>query len=313
MKNEAPLLKTTTCSIALLRRQIMDAFEAMLFSLDKLGDALIQDNHLMAWVSDGIDLFNFPEAYTSREKALHILSQYEYLPSQAPREIIVCAGFIGASQHTLDIVCQLNLEKDEFKQAILALKKINPNIYHNELTQTFDSLLAHKRDLSTANQLQKMGLARLHLKQCYRKIPVLSSTPLKISWTWANTRSIKKISVLEAEKLLRKRNILDEGIILQVKKLSHLAQDEPLAIVQDLAPHLRANLVMDANQPKERIMVKGPVPLFFPATANQACPEFKPPKQKTAKDKARVIRNDVRLDPGPFLPAIRAHRYLNRS
>jgi hypothetical protein len=299
-----------TCSIALLRRQVAESFEAMLCSLDELGEALLDESALMAWVMDSNGLFNFPDHFSAREKIIQILNQYEYLSSQAPREIIVCAGFVGASQETLKIITKLNDQKDEFKQNILALKKIKPSLHEDELTNSFKALLSHKRNLPTASNLRKMGLGRLHLKQCYRKIPILNSAPLKISWTWANTRSIKRITVLEAEKLLRKRNISDEGIVLQLKKLSSLPLNEPLAIVQDLAPHLRANLVMAPSEPRERIMVKGPVPIFFPASLNQPWPQFKPPKKKTPKDKARVIRNDVRLDPMPFLPAIRAHRYL---
>lgn len=299
-----------TASVALLRAQVVEAFESLLTALDNLTEALLQESALMAWVSDNHDLFQFPEHYSVREKIIQILNQYEYLPTQAPREIIVCAGFVGASEETLDLVRILNNKKDAFKQSILALKKLKPLFQEEELTQSFQSLLAHKRNLPTASYLRKMGLARLHLKQCYRKIPILSRTPLKISWTWANTRSIKKITVLEAEKLLRKRNINDEGIQLQLKKLASLSPSNSLAIVQELAPHLRANLVMDPAEGKERLMVKGAIPIFFPASLNHPWPEFKPPKVKTPKDKARLVRNDVRLELNPFLPAIRAHRYL---
>jgi hypothetical protein len=293
-----------TSSLALLRAQVTDALETMLLSLDVLGEALLEESALMAWVMDGNALFNFPDHFSAREKIIQILTQFEYLSTQAPREIVVCAGFVGASLETLEIIRKLNDQKDEFKRTILALKKVKPSLHED------DFLLSHKRSLPTANNLRKMGLARLHLKQCYRKIPILTSAPLKISWTWANTRSIKRITILEAEKLLRKRNIFDEGIALQLKKLSSLPSNETLAIVQDLAPHLRANLVMEPCQARERIMVKGSVPIFFPASLNQPWPEFKPPKIKTAKDSARVIRNDVRLEVLPFLPAIGAHRYV---
>lgn len=309
--NSNGILEST--SIALLRRDVIDAFEAMCLSQNQLNLALIAENNLMAWVMDTGELFNFPKHYSNREKIIQVLSQYEYFSTQAPREIIVCAGFVGASQETLNIVTTLNAQKDEFKRSILALKKIKPLIQDNELTQAFETILSHKRNLPTASNLKKLGLSRLHLKQCYRKIPILSQAPSKISWTWANTRSIKRISVLEAEKLLRKKNITDQGIILQLQKLASLSKNESLAIVQDLAPHLRANIVMEPSAPKERLMVKGPIPLFFPASVNQPWPEFKPPKVKTSKDKARVIRNDVKLEPTPFLPAIRAHRYQNLS
>lgn len=303
--------KPETKSIGLLRQDVIDTFSAMLITQENLNQAMLNENALMAWAADSSDYFNFPQHYSVREKIIHILSQYDYLPTQAPREIIVCAGFVGASEQTLDIAVRLNNQKDAFKQTILALKKVKPNLVDDELFHAFDHFWSHKRHGSTAAHLRKMDLARLHLKQCYRKIPILKAAPLKISWTWANTRSIKKITVAEAEKLLRKKNVSDEGIVLQLEKLAQLPFNEPLAIVQNLAPHLRANLVMEPSHPKERIMVKGPIPIFFPTTVNQPWPEFKAPKIKTTKDKTRLIRNDVRLEPLPFLPAIRAHRYLN--
>lgn len=305
------ITKPETKSIALLRQEVIETFGTMLLTQENLNQAILNESCLMAWAADSNGFFNFPPQYSIREKIIHILNQYEYLPAQAPREIIVCAGFVGASESTLEIVFALNHQKDNFKQAILALKKVKPNLLDDELSQTFNHFISHKRHGSTAAHLRTMDLAKLHLKQCYRKIPILKSAPLKISWTWANTRSIKRITVAEAEKLLRKKNLSDEGIVLQLEKLAQLPSKEPLAIVQNLAPHLRANLVMEPSQPKERIMVKGPIPIFFPTTVNQPWPEFKPPKTKMTKDKSRHIRNDVRLDPFPFLPAIRAHRYLN--
>ncbi len=164
------------------------------------------------------------------------------------------------------------------------------------------------RNLNTATTLKSVGLARLHLKQCYRKIPILSHSPLKISWTWAHTRSIKKISINKAQEMLLKKGT-DAGIEMQIDKLKHLGAFEELAIVQELAPHLRANIVYSIDDKIHRSMIKGPIPIFFPCTPETPFPQFKPPVKKCDKDQNRSKRSDVRLDPNPYLPAIRAHRY----
>jgi len=164
-----------------------------------------------------------------------------------------------------------------------------------------------------AHNLHRIGLSRLHLKQCYRLIPYFEKRPDKITWTWANTRSIKRITVLEADALLLKQGE-DNRIAWQRQKLAQLSQDEPLAVVQELAPHLRANVVFRDNEKATptRKMIKGPVPIFY---AEHNClqpnllPCFRPPKEKKAKDKDRLTRNDMKLEPNLFLPAIRAHRY----
>ena len=80
--------------------------------------------------------------------------------------------------------------------------------------------------------------------------------------------------------------------------------------MQTLAPHLRANLVFEEGNTIKRRIVKGPVPLFYLGTKGEALPELRPPSKKHGRNEKRHIRSDVRLEPEPFLPAIRAHRYL---
>src|SRR5688572_19186498 len=137
--------KPETSSIALLRHDVVETFSAMLLTLENLSQAMLSETDLMAWAAESSDFFKFPQSYSVREKIIHILRQYEYLPTQAPREIIVCAGFVGTSEETLEIVVKLNHQKDAFKQAILALKKVKPNLLDDELFRAFDHFLSHKR------------------------------------------------------------------------------------------------------------------------------------------------------------------------
>ncbi len=264
-----------------LRIEIVNTFQQLTQAIWHLCDAIKLESALIAWVQD---------SENAREKACEIFSQLQYLDNQAPREILICAGFIGASQTTLDLVQKVNHCKARFKQSVLALKQAK--------ISTEDPLL----------ELKKMGLARLHLKQCYRQIPILKEVPHKISWTWANTRSIKKITVAKAQELLLKKG---EGlnIEMQLKKLGALSPHEPLAIVQELAPHLRANIVFKKDDIISRTMIKGPVPIFFPCQTQTPFPQFNPPTKKSGRNQNRSIRSDVQLDPNSYLPAIRAHRY----
>ena len=161
------------------------------------------------------------------------------------------AGIVASSAGTLEAIQHLNACKDRFKASILALKSAKIALSDPYLTEHFEKVLS-KRARDVADTLTKMGLARLHLKQCYRRIPCFAVRPSKVSWTWANTRAITRISVNEAEKLLLKQGT-DPGIILQLNKLAHLNYDEPLAILQTLAPHLRANLVFEEGNTIKQI------------------------------------------------------------
>ncbi len=266
----------------------------------------ILDGQLPAWFQAPATL-PLPTSATTREQACILLGQLEYLHNQQPREILVGAGIIAASSETIMVLQELNQSKANFKRAILRLKDAKIQVQQTYLRDQFEQLLP-MRDTGVATSLSRVGLARLHLKQCYRKIPCFLSRPEKISWTWANTRSIKRISIQEAEQMLHK-HVTDPGIERQLKLLGNLNSNEKLAIVQDLAPHLRANLVMPDGYSTKRVMVKGPVPIFYLTDDNLALPDFAPPGAKHGRNKDRVIRKDVKINPEPFLPAIRAHRY----
>ncbi len=264
------------------------------------------DKDLPAWFQPPASLPISPNS-NMRQQACRLLGQLEYLDTQQPREILVGAGIIAASIETITAVQQLNAAKAQFKQAILKLKAAKIAVNHVTLLQNFEQLLT-QREQSLAVNLTRMGLARLHLKQCYRKIPYFLQRPNKVSWTWANTRSIKKISVQDAEQMLQK-HLPDPGIERQIKLLQGLNAQEKLAIIQDLAPHLRANLVLPNGTDIKRVMVKGPVPIFYLHEDGATLPEFTPVGAKRGRDKDRLIRKDVKINPDPFLPAIRAHRY----
>lgn len=279
-------------------QNVLDAFLALTQALTKLNDCIRQDIDRVAWVQD--DPLGRISGASPREKIISILNQLYYAPEQLPREIIVCAGFVGASSETLTTAHHVNQCKEAFKRHILALKPAKLSVNNPLLLSRFSEI---------ALTLKNVGLSRLHLKQCYRKIPILQDVPAKISWTWAHTRSIKKISLQTAQMLLLKRGN-DDGIQIQLQKLGTLHPNESLAIVQELAPHLRANVVFAHAKENVRLMIKGPIPIFFPATTSTPAPQFTIPPEKQKKDSARMIRSDVKLDPLVFLPAIRAHRYL---
>lgn len=291
------------------RLNVLQSFQKLQDSLAALEDAVCQqDAHLPVWFQPPQNL-QLPNQLSDREKAIGLIQQLEYLDHQAPREILVGAGLLAASPRTLEVIHQLNLNKDLFKSSILSLRAAKIPVKDPYLTENFEKIL-NKRSVLLNKTLKKMGLSRLHLKQCYRRLPFFKTKPYKVSWTWANTRAISRISVKEAETLLRKHG-QDPGIEWQLAKLQTLGANEPLAIVQELAPHLRANvLISESDSEYKRMMVKGPVPLFYPMEDDFSLPIIRPPGEKRGRNKNRLIRSDVKLEPTPFLPAIRVHRYL---
>ncbi|WP_235603134.1 DNA replication terminus site-binding protein [Piscirickettsia litoralis] len=178
------------------RIDVINAYEALNQALSNLEHAINNDQHLPSWIEGN------PSA--PRQSSYQAIGQLEYLSDQPPKETLICAGLIAASPQTLDCVKQVNEAKVQFKQAMLALKAAKITVHDPALVSHFESHL-QTRSKGTRSHLQKMGLARLHLKQCYRKIPLLEERPNKISWTWAHTRAIKRISAADCITLLQKK------------------------------------------------------------------------------------------------------------
>jgi len=287
---------------------VINSFSNLKDALNIVFDAIVNiDKELPAWFEEPKEL-SFPSNYTTRLKIAKFLQQLEYLDTQNPREILVGAGILAASPDTMKNLNNLNKAKDTFKAAMLAFKKLKISMQNPQLIEHFEKIL-DQRKAPTTTALKKLGALRLHLKQCYRKIPLFEQKPVKASWTWANTRAITRINTFQAITLLNKQG-QDYGIQSQLQKLASISEDEPLAIVQELAPHLRVNIVLkDKNQESYRVMVKGPIPLFYLDDLSGILPSIKPPGKKKGRQEDKPARRDAKLNPEPFLPAIRVHRY----
>ena len=284
------------------RIEVIECFKKLQQSLYQLAPALYHDAKLPLWLSDHHD------AKSARQQVYHVLKQIEYTANQAPRNTIQLPGLVAASNETLQLIQYINALKDQFKAAIQRLKK-QGNSFSDQVLQHNLQELLNKRHPHSHMALQRSGLSRLHLKQCYRHIPSLTLKPEKVSWTWAHTRAIKRITVAEAEQALRKKSHLP-GISAQLQKLTALATTEPLAIVQELAPHVRANITTQlANGTLKRQMLSAALPIFYPDVPQGKLPLVSHAGSKQKKSRFRLTRSDQKLCDEVFLPALRAYRY----
>lgn len=287
--------------------KVLESFDDLQEALKIVNQQLIKDAHRVAWMQP----LPYPELHdpSPHQSALNVIQQLQYQAGQEGREILLGVGLFAVSEATYAALEKVNACKSAFKYAILTLKAQDIKTTDEWLSLEFEALLHKTRNENTQATLKRTGLSRLHLKQCYRQIPLLTRRPEKVSWSWANTRAIKKISKPDAITLLKKRGS-DQGIEQQIARIEAMPVKEQLAIVQDLSPHLRTNIVMNTEEGVKRFMLKGSLPLFY-VDDGQPLPECCPPQAQ--KRSSRAQRSDVKLDPNPFAPAIRAHRYLIES
>lgn len=292
-----------------LRIDIIETFKILQSALGELQHNICYtDSALPIWFQEP-SILNFKNT-NSRENLASFLSQLEFVDAQDPKEILLGPGILACSNVTLQSINKVNIAKDNFKESMIKCKKAKIKLNDSDLNQEFNLLLDKHRPNIISKALNKMGLARLHLKQCYRKIPILNNRPSKVSWTWAHTKAIKKIDVNTArEMLIKKRQV--SGIEDQIRKLETLQPNDKLAIVQELAPHLRANILTGTDAEPKRFMIKGSMPIFYLDETNALLPKHSPPSiVKKPTESSRKQRSDVKLEGAPFIPALRAHRYL---
>ncbi|MBN2700900.1 MAG: hypothetical protein JXR29_05555 [Methylothermaceae bacterium] len=229
----------------------------------------------------------------ARQRLAAVLEQLEYPDDRDGRETEICPGIVGASPKLLHLAADLNAAKEYFKHAVLE---------------------ANREDRETAHRIMKQqGYARIHFKQVYRHLPILLKKPDSVRFTWGMTRSIKKISRQEAyRKLIALTGDNPTlGFQKQLEALAAHPKDEPIAIVQDLKPHIKANVcwVKGTGRDKEvtRKMISAALAVLIPLDPGERLPTYS--AAYPGSRKPRKSRADVKIEAEAFLPSIRGHRY----
>lgn len=288
-------------SVIALRADLLASFETLLQHLDVCCTQIRQDRALSAWVS--LTEEELTGATDMRTKALQLYRALWYQDDRDGRETLTCPGIVGVSPATLIAAQECNLAKDSFKAAVLALKVLE--------RREADAVLAdlHQRQENVGVALRRMGAARLNLKQAYRHIPLLEQLPLKIGFTWSKQgRVIQRTSVAAARRLLEQR-VETPQIRLELQRLQEIRDDEMLARVRSVCPHLRANIVFpDHVGDRRRRLMQAPLPVLVPLHPGQPLPDFVPVAPEPPVS-LRLRRADVRIEDEPLLPSVRVYRY----
>ena len=96
----------------------------------------------------------------------------------------------------------------------------------------------------------------------------------------------------------------------QLQKMASIAENTPLAQVQNQAPLMRANLFFENQLPglPDRQAMNIAMPLFILAK-EAVLPPFNIPSATAPEKRTRAKRSDAQLEDDAFLPSIRVFRY----
>lgn len=284
--------------------ELVEAFDHLATQLSAFS-ASLRELSPRCWVAMSDD----EESLDPLTKAATYYQDIWYKGEQDGRETRSCYGFVMASPALIEQAGQVNDAKDKFKSLVQRYQKNDKDRWLACKAQL------NKRHQTLRERMYYTGLARLHLKQAYRHIPVLPACPQKIGFTWySNGRSIKKITTEEAESRLLAMGEDKSHIQVQLQKLYTLPPDEILARIQTQVPLVRANLVYKTLNDRgiaetTRKAMNVSLPLLIPENDAGTLPVFNQISHEPPAERTRIPRNDFRIEDDVFLPSLRAHRY----
>ncbi|MGM8930766.1 DNA replication terminus site-binding protein [Salinicola halophyticus] len=233
------------------------------------------------------------------------LTDFWYQDGQDGRETRNYIGVIAAGPALMEAVVAVNLGKARFGVTLKQIRQSAPR-----LIPEIKAVLPFRHPV-LHDHLRGQGLARLHLKQCWRQLPVADAPLSRVRLAWYTSgRSIKRLSVAEAEAKLKQMDTSAVHIQIQLRKLGDIPDSEPLAQIQQQAPVMRANLFFREalEDGRMRRAMNLPLPLFIPDPALKL-PHLNDPPVKPPTTRTRAKRSDQRLEDDVFLKSLRVYRY----
>ncbi|APE29521.1 DNA replication terminus site-binding protein [Halomonas aestuarii] len=279
----------------------------LLAELEAVFDRLVeQTDELVAdWEASGASAWSFERETADAGWLRHCLLDVWYQDGQDGRATRSHVGLVAADERVMEAALRVNATKQAFAALIAEIRTEVPS-----LIPEIKAVLPFRHP-ALHDHLRGTGLARLHLKQCWRAIPLAEAPVARVRLAWyASGRSIKRLTVREAEQKLLALDNEAPHVRIQLRQLAGIPDGEPLAQMQTQAPLMRANLFY--REPLEdgrtRRAMNIALPLFVPSPDGRLPDHNQPPPTPPAT-RTRARRRDERLEDTVFLPSLRVYRY----
>ncbi|RAH38171.1 DNA replication terminus site-binding protein [Halomonas sp. SL1] len=279
----------------------------LLARLEAAFDGLVEASETLVntWRHEGGQAWAFGREQADAAWLHEALLDVWYQDGQDGRSTRSHVGLVAATPAVMEAARRVNDTKQAFADLLARIREEEPSL----LPEIKAVLPFRHPELHT--HLRGSGLARLHLKQCWRAIPLAPAPVARVRFAWYSSgRSIKRLSVREAEQKLLALDTDAPHVRIQLRQLAGIPDGEPLAQVQTQAPLMRANLFF--REPLEdghrRRAMNVALPLFVPADDGRL-PDHNLPPDHPPQTRTRARRRDERLEQEPLLPSLRVYRY----
>lgn len=209
-------------------------------------------------------------------------------------------GAISLSAEGVETIEKINRVKSEID---LCIKEIKSRIKGRD-----GKSLSHAGSAKAFRRLlNDVGLGRLSLKKCTRKIPVLHKKAVSIRFSFSKGgRSMSKKTPEQALALLDKSGFISKKSIIAREKIGSLSPSETLVQVQDQAGYYKANIVFYDG---ERKTIPTSVPLVYGIQEEKPIRQDKIPSTLLSNPRKRKPRSDQKIEDIPLFSSIRLHAY----
>ena len=279
----------------------------LLAELEALFDRLVEETEglVATWQASDGAAWSFDNETADATWLRHALLDVWYQDGQDGRATRSHVGLVAGDTAVMEAVARVNETKKAFAALLAEIRTETPS-----LIPEIKAVLPFRHPALHAH-LRGSGLARLHLKQCWRAIPLADAPVARVRLAWyASGRSITRLSVREAERKLLALDSEAPHVRIQLRRLAGIPDGEPLAQVQSQAPLMRANLFYrePLEDGRRRRAMNIALPLFVPSPDGRLPDHNLPPSHPPAT-RTRARRRDERLADTVFLPSLRVYRY----
>ncbi|MDI5890535.1 DNA replication terminus site-binding protein [Halomonas rhizosphaerae] len=279
----------------------------LLAELEALFDRLVEETDALVatWLASGASAWSFEHDTADAAWLRHALLDVWYQDGQDGRATRSHVGLVAGDEPVMEAVARVNATKKAFAALLAEIRSEVPS-----LIPEIKAVLPFRHP-ALHDHLRGTGLARLHLKQCWRAIPLAEAPVARVRLAWyASGRSIKRLTVREAEQKLLALDSEAPHVRIQLRHLAGIPGGEPLAQVQSQAPLMRANLFYrePLEDGRSRRAMNIALPLFVPSPDGRL-PDHNLPPPRPPATRTRARRRDERLEDTVFLPSLRVYRY----
>lgn len=230
------------------------------------------------------------------DEAIHSIEALDYSKGEDGRATLKLKGALGVSAAVIDQALRVNQQKATLREL---QNQLTVNIPKG---RSLASIL--EKQTAIRSVLSHAGIGRLNLNHVRRYLPVIETTPYRISFLEKKSPSITRITIAEAEQRLLDLNTDQARVDLQA--LGRLAAGSELAIVNPKnLPAMKATIFTNEAGQKENSQIHAPLPILFPGERSE------PPRLHTGGFRAPATRNDVTISTETYLDSIHAHLYLS--